>query len=444
MLYRLQNNIFICCMIIFGLMACKLYQRAFDLITLGSLTAFVSQMALLLFFAKEERIVYSEKTLFFVVFLYSLMVGTIFMTVSYIYEGDTFLFSKADAMLYYEGSIRAYNVGFLENMAIIIRNWDFEDWGAFCFDSLLMSIIPDKLFLNFAYMLLGALSSVLLYRIGRHYMPDVYSFLGALAYGTSSFVIFFHCTFLKESLFVTIVICAMYNICKFFHKESNSASIGIVIFVGILFFFRPAVAAFIIMSCSIYYAVKLHGSALSLFIFLGVAVVFFVALQSMMNLADRYSSSAEVKLMESGNDKAYSGGFNTFVNLFGGFCGPFPTIFTKLGGTPSPIQFYASGLTYKLFLILPFGTGIFCVFKNKVLELFPLVFFILVEMFACGMIVASLELRKVMPHIPLIYIISFYGLSKWQETWMNRRLPEVLIFCLAIGILFLWNIVKTT
>ena len=444
MLFKLQNNIFICSILAFGWMACWLYQRSFDLMAASSLLAFVSMMALLLYFAKENRNVYSSRTLFAVVFLYSLTLGTILMSVSCYYDGDTFMFNKGDAILYYTDSMRANDVGFLQNMAFIMKKWEFDDWGSFFFDSLLMSIIPDKLSLNFAYMICGGISSVLLFRIGRHYMPDSYAFVGALAYGTSSFLIFFHCTFLKESLFVTLIICTMYNLCRFFHKESNFASFGTVFFLALLFFFRPAVAAFIIMSISVYFAIKLRGSALSIFIYMVVFVIFIVALKSMMDMAERYASGGEEKLALSGNDKAYSGGFNTFVNLFGGFCGPFPTIFTRQGEMPTSIQFYASGLTYKLFLILPFWSGVFYVFKNKVLELFPIAIFVVVEMFACGMVVASLELRKVMPHIPLTYIVSFYGLSKWQETGIPRRIPGSLVYVLAIGILLLWNIIKAT
>ncbi len=443
MLYKLHNNIFICCLLTFSWMACMLYQR-FDLIAAGSLLAFVSQISLLLYFAKENDHVYSGKVLFFVVLFYSIILGTIFMLLSYFYDGDTFMFSKNDAMLYYKGSIRASDVGFLQNMDIITKKYEFEDWGSFFFDSLLMSIIPNKLFLNFAYMLSGAISAVLLFRIGSHYMPNAYAFVGALAYGTSSFLILFHCTFLKESLFVTIIICTMYNFCRFINKESRYALFGLIFFVSILFFFRPAVAAFIIMSYSVFFAKKNHGNASSLFLYLGIFIVLIIAMQSIMNMADRYTSSSEVKLSESGNDKAYSGGFNTFVNIFGGFFGPFPTFFTKKSELPSTIQFYASGLSYRLFFILPFFTGIYFIVKNKVLELFPIVIFILVEMLATGMIVASLELRKVMPHIPFTYIVSFYGLSKWQENNLSRRIPESLIYTLAIGILILWNVVKKT
>ncbi len=443
MLYKLHNNIFICYLITLGWMACMLYQRL-DIMAAGSLLAFVSQLSLLLYFTKEKRNIYSEKVLFVIVFIYSILIGIVFMTLSYIVDNDTFMFTKVDAMLYYKGSIRAYDIGLFQNMDLIIEKKAFDDWGAYFFDSLLMSIIPNKLFLNFVYMLTGAISSVLLFRIARHYMPDVYSFVGALAYGTSSFIIFFHCTFLKESLFVAIVICAMYNIDRLIHKESKFALVWALFFSGLLFFFRPAVAAFIIISYFVYLAVKNHGSASSLFLYIGVFVVFIIVIQFMINIADRYASSAEVKMEESGNNKAYSGGFNNFVSIFGGFFGPFPTFFSKQGENPSAIQFYASGLTYRLFLILPFFTGIYFIIKNKVLELFPVILFILVEMLATGIVHASLELRKVLPHIPFTYIISFYGISYWQDKGLSRRIPRILIYILAIGLLLLWNVVKKT
>lgn len=410
----------------------------------GTLIAFVSQISLLLFFAKRNNLEYSEKTLFVIVFIYSLLLGTVLMALSYVYDGDTYMMTKFDAMVYFKESIRAHDVGFLQNMTYIMKKYEFDDWGAFCFDSFLMSIIPSKYFLNLAYMIAGAISSILLYRIGRHYMSDAYAFIGALAYGTSSFIISFHCTFLKESLFVAIVVCAMYNLCKFIHHENNAAPFGLVIFLGLLFFFRPAVAAFIVMGVSVYFAIKMHGSALSLFMYLGIIIIFIIALQSMMDMADAYSHGSEEKLMQSGNANAYSGGFTTFVSIFGGFFGPFPTLFTKPDSAPTTIQFYGAGLTYKLFLILPFFAGIYFIIKNKVLGLIPVLVFLLVEMLLTGMVHASLELRKVLPHIPFTYVVSFYGLSKWQDSNISKRIPEASIYTLAIGILILWNVVKST
>ena len=442
MLYRLHNNIFI-----IGLIAacfiCSWLVNSFDLMAAGTLLAFLSQMSLLLYFANEKHVTYSERTLFVVVLIYSLLLGTVLMAISYIYDGDTFMFTKTDAMLYYKGSMRAHDIGFLENVQYIMGKKAFEDWGSYFYDSLLMSIIPSKFFLNFSYMLTGAISSVLLYRIGLHFMPQSYAFLSALAYGTSSFLIMFHCTFLKESLFVFLIICAMYNICRGIHGESNFAYPFALLFVVVLFFFRPAVAIFVIMSFAVYIAVKQHGSALSLFFYIAVAIGLVITIKYMSDMADRYTGSVDEKAEASGNAKAYSGGFILFVNLFGGFFGPFPTLFTKHETGPTAILFYGAGLSYRLFLIFPLLGGIYLILRNKVLEFFPFIIFILVEMLATGMVSASLELRKVMPHIPFTFLVSYYGLSKWQESQVLQRIPKVLIYGVAIGILVLWNIVKT-
>lgn len=441
MLYRHHNNIFICGLLAMGMIACLTNQRSFDLMAVGTILAFVSQMAMLLYFAREEERGYSELTLFVAVLTYSIFLGIILMSLSEYYEGDTFMMTKFDAMLYFKVSMRAHHVGFLENVKYITKTYDFDDWGAFTYDSLLMSVIPSKFFLNFSYMVTGAISSVLLFRIGRHYMPDSYAFVGAMAYGTSSFLVMLHCTFLKEPMFVFFIICTMYNLCRGMHQESSYAYLLALFFIIILFFFRPAVAVFIIMSFGIYIAIKQHGSALSFFFYLAAVAMLVVSVKYMMDMADRYSGSYDEKMAESGNDKAYSGGFNIFVNLFGGFFGPFPTLFTK-HGVPSTIQFYGAGLTYRLFMIFPFLGGLYLVFKNKVLELFPITIFILVEMLVTGMVAASLELRKVMPHIPLTYIVSFYGLSKWQESRILQRIPYSIICSVAIGIMFLWSVVK--
>jgi len=442
MLYKWHNNIFIIGMLTISLIGIWTNQFSFDLMALGTVVAFVSQMSLLLFFAKNEGGRFAEKTLFVTVLIYSILLGVVFMSLSEYFEGDTFMLTKKDAMLYYKGSMRANDVGFLENAQYLMGKKAFDDWGAYLYDSFLMSIIPSKFFLNFSYMLTGAISSVLLFRISRHYMPEAYAFVGAMAYGTSSFLIMFHCTFLKESLFVFLVICTLYHLCRGIHQENNHAYLFALLFLFLLFFFRPAVAAFIIISFAVYIAVKQHGSALSFFFYLAVVVGLVISIKYMMDMADRYSTSYDEKTELSGNAKAYSGGFNVFVNLFGGFFGPFPTLFTKHETGPSTIQYYGAGLTYRLFMIFPFLGGLYLIIKNKVLELLPITMFILVEMLATGMIAASLELRKVMPHIPLTYIVSFYGLSKWQESKVLQRIPNTLVFGVAIGILLLWNVIK--
>ena len=298
MLYKLHTYIFIVGILAIGFMAVMAYDRAIDIMTLIPLGAYVTQICLMLFFSREDIwkdfSTPSEKTLFFTVLVYSLLLGTVYMWISYYYDGDTFMFSKADAMSYYTESMRVSDIGFLEVMKDLTQRKAFDDWGAYFFDSLMMSIIPSKLFLNAIYMILGATSSVFLFRISKHYMPDIYAFLAALGYGTSSFLVFYNCTFLKEPLFVFIVVSAVYNLFRYLTTKSLGALFLTFLCLTFILFFRPAVAAMLAVSALAYYGITQRGKAISLFIYVGGAVGGVVAMTMMKGAVDAYTAGGDV------------------------------------------------------------------------------------------------------------------------------------------------------
>ena len=210
MLYKIHNNYFIIGLLAFGFMATMIISKALGIMTLASLIAFITQMALMLYFSSDENADYSERVLFFAVLIYTLCLGIFYMFISEYIAGDTFMLSKLDAMFYYRESTRAADAGLIDGTKYIASKYEFDDWGALVFDMFIMYLLPEKLFLNAIYFLLGAASAILLYRMGKPYMPNAFAFLAAMSYATSSYMVFFHCTFLKESLFVFIVILTVY------------------------------------------------------------------------------------------------------------------------------------------------------------------------------------------------------------------------------------------
>ena len=60
MLYKHHNNIGIYGFLTMGIIACLTNQRSFDLMAVGTILAFVSQIGLLLYFAREEERDYSK------------------------------------------------------------------------------------------------------------------------------------------------------------------------------------------------------------------------------------------------------------------------------------------------------------------------------------------------------------------------------------------------
>ena len=417
--------------------------RAYCPMTVATLIAYITQLSLLIFFSREDEVRYSSKTMFCTTLGYCLVVGTMFMYLSYFHDGDTFMFSKADAMLYYENAIKSNEIGFLANAKRIINMFEFDDCGSLIFDSLMMYIVPNKLFLNAVYMLSGAISSVMLFRIGNHFMPTIYAFLAALTYGTSSYLIFFHCTFLKESIFVFLVICSFYFLYKALVDNSPLGFLGTGVFLGLIMFFRPAVTAMIIASILAYYAIIKRGHAISLFLYIAVAGIILVTMQALVTTVNRYTAGGDMDaLMENSVKANYSVGFNSFVGFFSAFFGPFPSLFPRVEGRPITINYYGAGLTYRTFLIMPFWFGIFYAIKQRVFLIVPVLVFVLFEMIVSGYVMASMELRKVMPHMPFIYTFSFYGLSQVYADGKRREWLERSIYTLSVGIMMLWVVIR--
>lgn len=440
MLFKLHTHIFIVGILAFGIMASMVMERAMSIMTLGAFFAFITQQGLVLFFSQDNHTDYSEKTLFYTVLIYISLLAVVLMLISLYYEGDTFMFSKTDAMLYFDACMKKIDMGLIKGFAIMMKNGSFDDWGAVVFDTFVMYIIPSKYFLNTIYTFFGAISAVFLYKIGKNFMPDSYAFLASLGYATSSYMVFFNCTFLKEPLFIFIVISAYYNLYNAISRQSawSLFCAGFCLLLGV--FFRPAVVAFIAMSIFTYYGITEWGKAISLFLIGIVLVILVVSFSFMQSAADAYTAGGDVDaIFANNNSGSYSSTFNYFVSYYSAFFGPFPTLFSK-SEEPSRLIFYGAGLMYKLFLIIPFWIGIFYSIKKKNIAMIPLAMFTLLEMASTGYIYASLELRKVLLHIPLTYIIAFYGLFQLFQSVKIPFAVEMSSFLIIVGMLMLWNV----
>lgn len=442
MLYKLHNNIFIVSLLVFGLIVALAFQKAMNLMALASLVSLLTQLALLVYYSHENEADYSERNLFFTTLLYTISLGAIFIMISEYYDGDSFLFSKADAMYYYGISSKVWDIGLINNVTRIVDNYTFEDWGAILFDTVALYIVPDKLFVNFINTVTGAIGTVYLFRIGKLFMPESYAYLGALAYGTSSFMIFFHCSFLKESMFAFVVINALYYFYRSIAYDSSRSIIGVAISLGLLFFYRPAVAAFIGVSIFVYYGIKKRGSAISLFIYMIAAGLVLATLTTMQYAIESNTAGGDMDaVLADTSNKSYSGGFNIFMSFFAAFFGPFPALLQRFE-EPTYVEFLGAGLTYKLFLVGPFWYGVYIAIKKWMVELFPIIIFILVEMAATGYVMASLELRKVIPHIPFMYTLAYFGIYKGFQPTKISHLSALPTYLFVIAVVLLWNVIK--
>lgn len=445
MLYRLHNNIFIVGLWTVGLLAFLVTNRAYSTITAITVFAFATQVLLLIWAAKEESAAHSEKELFFTTLIYSILLGGLIYSVFYYNGTEDLAIDDPDAALYYRAGMRAQDLGALGNAIRIVNNHPFDDWGALLLSNFMLAVIPSTIFMIALHMLTGALSAVMLFRIGKHVMPETHAYMAGLAYSTSSFLILFHCTFLKESFFTFLVIAAVYFFYRAIADDSRLSLLTTAMFVIWIVFYRPAVAAFLIVAFVSYYAVnQRRGSAISVFLYAAIFVGIVASMAFMQSQMEYYAGDEDAILEESGSSN-YSGGFNFFVGWFASLFGPFPTLFPTEAAGVVPMNLYGAGLMYKLFIVIPLWVGVFFALKQVDVLMAPVVAFTVVEILAAAYVLASFELRKVMLHIPFTYVIAFYGLYQLEKNAISptiKQLMEIVGYFMAIGVLLLWNVIR--
>lgn len=446
MLYKLHNNIFIVGLLTIGIIAAMSSGNVFSLITPYTIIAYITQLLLLLSFSRDDNAHYSDTALFITVLVYGFLLSLLTIMVAHYYNGDKFLFEDPDAVFYYKEGIKSANIGLVENASRIIRMYDFDDWGALLVSCVLMYFIPSAYFMNAFYVLIGAVSAVLLYRIGKYFMPETYAFLASLAYSTSSYLILFHCTFLKESFFVFLVICAIYYFYKSIADGNHMALFMVFLSVFSIFFYRPPLVAFFLMAYIAYYAITQRGTAVSVFLYMMIAIGLVGSVAFMQSQVDSYTEggNTEELLLENGSAN-YSGGFNFFVGWFVALFGPFPSLFPTGVADPKLINFFGAGLTYKAFLAIPFWVGLYWAVRRFEVIMIPMIVFAMAEILAAAYVLASFELRKVVLHVPFMYILSFYGLYQIENNKVSKTFKQYLTFsyfAFAIGVLVLWNLIR--
>lgn len=423
---------------------CIIYILAGDKLTLASvigLITFFSYGVLLLYFQNRDDDYYTSIKLAMAVFSYSSIIVCLFYLISEYYDGDTYLFSKIDAFLYEDLSRKMITKSFSEGVAIMQKNFrSFDDWGAPFVMSSILRIYPTKEFLNFFYIVFGTLNALYLFGLGKIMMDKKMAFLASFTFSASSFFVYFHGTFLKESVFVLLVVGTFYHFYKLIQDNNTIHIIPIIFYFISMIFFRPAVAMFFGLGVTVYYLTDKDNRAIFYLIYLAIFFAFIAGASIVGDVYDRYTLGGNVHKVVESRETVVSVQFDYITNWLATFIGPFPSFVALL---KHQTCLYAPGLFAKMALSLPFLLSIIYVVRYRIRELYPMVVFCLVEMFSLAIIRQAFELRKGIPHYPIIFLLAFWYMSvACEEESRFKRLSPIWFTIVAI-IVFGWNILRT-
>ncbi|MEX2567690.1 MAG: hypothetical protein WD431_17215 [Cyclobacteriaceae bacterium] len=323
----------------------------------------------------------------------------------------------------------------------------YSDLGAVLIISSIYRIVESNLLVNIFYLLCGGITSLAIFSIAKNVMSLRYSYLCAISYSLSSYVLWFHSSGLKESFMVMIVVLFFDQCYKIYNNYKIINILMSVIFVIILLLFRPPLLFFCIGSFGLtLLLIKGKGTPSKILLFLGAIVL--IASYSYIDIILSRYLSGDIKSMLSTRESAGlvvgNLSFTYLVNILGQMIGPFPSVIPNYR---TILSFFSAGLIYRVFLSLALWFGVYAAFKYKVNKIYPLIFFLLMEMLSLTFIVEGLELRKSLPHFPAIYIVSFWALYLYENNIYNtinrhssfKRYYKLSIIILCIIVIF-WNV----
>lgn len=384
-----------------------------------------------------------KRNLALIVLFISVIQVILWGIISYTIDGDIFLFSKKDGWIYYTAGMKMASMSFLDGFHYLtdVLGYGMDDWGAFIGISTVFRIIPSLAFLYFCYCIIGMITALLVFDIGRNVMPRRYAFIAALSFSLASFITVFRAVCLKETMMIAIII-ASFDCFLTYIRLKEWRYLWLTLFFSLLIlFFRIPTSLFLISSFGITYVfLNMKGPMAIVF-----TAIFSIALCSTSLFAytfDKYLRGGNTELIiERKNELAGEGGIiNQLADPIAALAGPFPSIKIKsVAKTP----LYASGLLYRLLLSAPFFLGVYFIYKERNIKMYPFVIFFLINAIGVAISVKGLELRLSMSHMAMMYIVAFWFLAKYDYERYTWKISQKLICSYFIGVLglcLLWNL----
>lgn len=441
LLYLYHRKIMLLVIALFVFLSVLRNDVFFDSSTFVICLSFFSSLSLIYSQIGIEEEKCTKLRLFSITFTYSFLLVSVFLFYSYNVEGNTFLLSESDARLYEKIVYKMLYLPYMDSFTYLFEKYKFDDWGGPIYMSSVFRIYPDKLFLNFFNTVLTSLSSVFVFKVGERLMSRKYAYLSALSFATSSYMIFFNGSFLKESLFVFFVILLTNSIYNLIIEKRKISILYITFYCCILLLFRPAVVACILCGFSVYYIVRRGYGVYKLGMIIIVALSLSYLLSSLVSIFNHYTLSGDIAKLMLTKDTKYglTREMTYTLNWFGSFFGPFPSIL----GSNMTSCFYGSGLLYK-FLLLPFAIiGLVKVVKLRIDYMFPLLVFFVLESFFAALVQKGMELRLTLPHIFIYYIFAFWTMEKVEigELRINKWI-ENSFFVLSFIFVLCFNVLR--
>jgi hypothetical protein len=377
----------------------------------------------------------SIKGILALVFLYQLVLSVLLYNYFLYVYGDPFGFNPVDSLFYLNLAEYALNhslgdlISYMQSQNIEIADYGFPFIRFFIF-KLAGSLNAGIVFMVFVNIISVTLGSWYLYKLSLFFLKNKSSKVVVLLWGLNSCSVYINVRGCKESIFVTLLIIAMYQLYSYYRKKNISSLFLSVIFIGATIFFRIWLTAFFVI---IILFKPIYSGNCKRFALLMVIVLTIITTYANYFIS-AFSPVMERLLLRQENSSNRFGNM-LLINMITGFLGPYPSI---LQSTDQNTFFWASYAGFKTFFSLFALYGGWYILKNQITKLYPLFFYIFFNILLVVGSVRSFSYRFSYTMIPFFFILIVYGFNHFRFKY--KTIIPVFYFFIIFVLVYNYNI----
>jgi hypothetical protein len=385
------------------------------------------------------------------------ILGTIFFYLYY----NFYLYSpfgsdpNVDSLLYQRIAEKTLNMPINKCFSYLQEIFSPSDWGYNIYKYFITRLIGDAEKALFVICMINAclhtISSYYLYKLAKYFVDTKEAVVIILLWGISITSLYFNTSGLKETIFLFLIVLAVYHLCAFC-KSNNGINkkihfILMVIFIATTWLFRYYISLFIFLTfIGCVPLRKIYNKYFPL-ILLGIFLIclfglnlLFVFMPELVYVVTSLTTSGEGIVDYVGGNLIVA----SIINCTLAFLSPIPAFSADNVNVNLLICTYSIMKIYFSF----FGLyGIYHAVKTNNINIYPIITILAFNVVLCIVASFSLEFRFAYPTSFLYNILIVYGFSHFsvrKSTQMKKTFSiaviRIFIFSYSLGLTCLYNV----
>ena len=313
-----------------------------------------------------------------------------------------------DSYAYLHVAERFSTYGWGEYLDAVGRlGYNRDDLGFFSLTYLFARVYNSEVFIAYGMLVLNVVllyfSSYYLYRLAK--LLDIEEWIArlvAVIWCTFPFLTMTMASGLKEVVFCSLIVLAVYNMYRYKERKRMKSLIGVVFFVVSCLFFRTAIFYLLVFTfILVLWANERNGKKLLALGLVACAAMSFILpyLLSMMGYAmESVTATADARMSSRGASSTVTG----VLPYIAAVLGPFP----NMNRTDSYGFMHGYAIFLKCCMSGFFVVGVFRVIKRVDVKWFPLLLFIIGNLLMLIVSGVTLDMRYHITYIPFFFLLA--------------------------------------